>query len=305
MAYDQIATAVKMQFQDSYLLFAQQMMSKAADKVRVENIKGLIDYIDFIGLADEPTERTTFVAPTVLTEIPHGRRALSCVPYDKAVPLSDVALARIIADPTGDYMKVMLAAVERKKDKTLFAAAIGSSLSVSTDLMTQSPLALPATQVIVESGTEGMSVVKVGMASTQFNLNEVSQDGFGQRWLFLSPLAIEDLLFEPEVQMSTVHQMALEAIQKGEVRVLFGFNTIMSNYLPKTGNIRSAIAWVREGMCLGYNENYYAVLEKRPDLNGIWQARNHIDFGATRLQETHVFQIQHYEDPTRGATTPQ
>jgi hypothetical protein len=300
---DQISTATKLQFADSYKLFAQQMLSKAEAMVRVEQVQGAVDYIDYIGLADEPEQRQTYVAATNLTEIPHGRRQIVCAPYDKAVPLSDVALKRIIADPTGDYMRVMLAAVNRMKDKKLFAAAIGNSVSVSTDLMTTTNLPLDATQKIVESGTAGMSIIKVGTASTQFNLNEIPKEF--ERWLFLSPLAIEDLLFEPEVQMSQVHQMALEAIQRGEVKMLFGFNTVMSNYLPKTGNIRSAIAWVREGMALGYNETYYATLEKRPDLWGIYQARNHIDFGATRLQETHVFEIQHYEDPNRGATTPQ
>jgi hypothetical protein len=300
---DQISTATKLQFADSYKLFAQQMLSKAEAMVRVEMVQGAVDYIDYIGLADEPEQRTTFVAATNLTEIPHGRRQIVCAPYDKAVPLSDVALKRIIADPTGDCMRVMLAAVNRMKDRKLFAAAIGYSVSVSTDLMTTTNRALDATQKIVESGTEGMSIIKVGTASTQFNLNEIPSEF--EKWLFLSPLAIEDLLFEPEIQMSTVHQLALEAIQKGEVKLLFGFNTVMSNYLPKTGNIRSAVAWVREGMALGYNEAYYATLEKRPDLWGIYQARNHIDFGAVRLQETHVFEIQHYEDPARGATTPQ
>lgn len=303
MSYDQITTATKRQFSDAYRLFAQQMLSKAEAMVEIEQSTGAVGYIDYIGVADEPEQRKALIAQTNLTEIPHGRRQYVCAPYDKAVPLSDVAIRRIIADPSGKYMQAMLAATNRMKDKRLFAAALGNSVSVSTDLMTTSNLSLDSTQKIVEGGTEGMSVLKVGKSATQFNLNEIPAEF--QRWLFLSPLAIEDLLFEPEVQMSTVHQMALEAIQKGEVKMLFGFNTVMSNYLPKTGNIRSAIAWVREGMALAYQESYYAVLEKRPDLNGIVQCRSHIDFGATRLQETHVFEIQHYEDPARGATTPQ
>ena len=300
MAYDQIATAVKRQFSDTYKMYAQQMVSKAESMVRVEPMTSAIDYIDFVGLADEPEQQYTLVTPTNLTEIPHGRRQLSCVPYNKAVALPDTALSRIIADPTGDYMRAMVAATNRMKDKRIFAAAIGNSVAVSTDLMTTTNIGLTATQTYTESGTLGMTVTKVLQGSTQFNLNEIPAEY--SKWLYLSPLAIEDLLSEPEIQMSTVHQLALEAIRNGEVKMLFGFNTVMSNYLPKTGNIRSSIAWVREGMALGYNQTYYAVLEKRPDLNGIWQVRNRIDLGATRLLETHVYQIQHYEDPTRGGT---
>jgi hypothetical protein len=298
---DQITTAFKRQFADTYRIVAQQMISEFRARVRVEPISGNIAYVDYIGIAPQRMVQQTLVAPTNLQEIPHSKRVIMAFPYPLAVPVPKPAMSRFIADPTGTYLQVILAEANRLIDWTLMQAAISSAATVSTDQLTPGSVSLPAGQTYTESGTVGATTWKVARAMTSFNLNNLGGKQW-HKWLALSPLGIEDLLMEPEIQLSTVHQVALEAIKQGEVKNLFGFETVMSNELPFNSgtNMRTCVAWIKEGLCLGLNEDYEVDIGPRRDLNNLTQIWTNIDIGATRMQETHVYAFQCYEDPGRN-----
>jgi hypothetical protein len=68
----------------------------------------------------------------------------------------------------------------------------------------------------------------------------------------------------------------------------------MSNRLSTTSNITSNIAWTQDGIGLGFVQDLQTDLSIRYDKNLSRQAWMSMDFGATRLQEKLVVEIQAY-----------
>jgi hypothetical protein len=166
---------------------------------------------------------------------------------------------------------------------------------VSTAELTETVIPLPNTQKITESGTLGMTAGKIIAALTRFNLNH---RGKSEKHLRLSAQAIEELLLDLDVTYP--QQQALEMVRTGELQSLWGFKVGMSTELPRTtaegiAGIRSNVAWCKEGLGLGFNQDFNATIEPRYDKVNLRQIAASIDFGVTRLQETDVFEIQAYE----------
>jgi hypothetical protein len=287
---DQITTAFVRQFSDNFKLTAQQLETALRAIVTVEtNIKDK-KYIDYVGVTGEPEAQTALVQDANLQEVPHSRRLVVTLPYVKTVPIPLMAELRTLADPTNSYQVSIKAAFERFMEKKLFLAAIGNSISVSTAELTEQVIALPSTQKVEETGTLGMTAGKIIASLTRFNLNNRDKS---EKFLRLSPLAIEDLMLDLDVTYP--QQQALDMIRTGKLASLWGYNVEMSTQLPKTGNIRSAVAWCKEGLALGFNQDFSAEIQPRYDKVNLRQIAATIDFGCTRLQETDVFEIQHYE----------
>lgn len=295
---DQVTTSFVRQFTDGMRLVAQQMISELRSKVTIEPVQGNVAYVDYIGVAPTPTAQASLIQATNLQEIPHSRRAIMGMPYPLAVPISKQALSRLKQDPTGTYVQTMRASFERLCDRMLMAAAIGTAISVSTEELTPANIILPvATQKVVESGTLGMTKSKIIAALTRFNLNHKDKS---EKFLALSPQAIEDLMLDLDV--NEVQAEALDLIRTGNLvsKPLWGFNVSMSTELPRSvaegsPGIRSNVAWVKEGLCLGINEDITVDIGPRRDLNNLMQILMTVDQGATRMQETDVFEIQAYE----------
>lgn len=287
---DEITTAFERQFSDNFKLVAQQLETDISSKVTVETDIKDKKYIDYVGTIDPPDAQTSLIQETNLDEVQHSRRLVITLPYPKAIPVPRAAVIRSIADPTNAYTQALKAMWARFLESKLFTAAIGTSIAVSTEELTQSSIPLPATQKYEEAGTVGMIASKIVRALTRFSLNRRDKS---EKFLALSPLAIEDLFLDPDVTYP--QQQALDMIRSGKMQALWGFNVMMSTELPKTGNIRSNIAWCKEGLGLGLNGELETRITERSDKNYIKQIWNIWDLGATRLQETDVYELQAYE----------
>lgn len=290
---DQITTAFKRQFSDHFRDVAQQKQSKLRSLVEVEPISGDQAYVDYVGKGAEPPPQVSLIQATPLNELAHYRRLILATSYPEAIPLSKQALSRLIADPTYKYAEALNATFNRLIDKKLLLAAIGDASAVSTDALTVTATPLPATQKYTESGTVGMTAEKIITALEAFHSADV--DDSAQKNLALAPRAVSDLLLDPDLTIADM--MALEQVRQGKISQVFGFTTIMSNQLYKSGNIRSNVAWVKEGLCLGINEDVEIRIDERKDLNYLKQVWGCITFGCTRMQEELVFEIQAYEAP--------
>lgn len=292
---DQITTAFVRQFSDNFKLTAQQLETDLRAIVTVEtNIKDK-KYIDYIGETGEPTAQTSLIQDRNLAEIPHSRRLVITLPYEKTVPIPKAASLRMLADPTNPYQVSVKAAFERFLEKKLLLAAIGNSISVSTAELTETVIALPATQKIEEGGTVGMTAGKIVACRTRFNKNNRGKE---ELFLRLSPQGIEDLFLDLDVTYP--QQQALELCRTGKMVDLWGFKVEMSTQLYRSAaegspGIRSAVAWCKQGLAIGFNQDFEAAIEPRYDKVNLRQLAATIDFGCTRLQETDVFEIQHYE----------
>jgi hypothetical protein len=138
-----------------------------------------------------------------------------------------------------------------------------------------------------------MTLQKVREALKILNTNDVAL--ITPKFMALSPQAIYDLQGEPE--LTDAESMALKVIQEGKIDRAFGFNLVMSNRLSIASNIRSNFAWTQDGIGLGLIQDLETSLTIRNDKNMARQPYMSMDFGATRLQEKLVVEVQGYEAP--------
>lgn len=299
---DQITTAFIQQFKDGFTLVVQQLESLFRSRVRLEPIKGSLAYVDYIGVPNDPQAQTALIQKTNLQEIPHARRIIMGAPYPLAVPVSEEALSRLMEDPTASYVQALRGSFNRLLDRVTMAAAIGPALTASTDLLTQNTVNLPAAQIYTEDGTVGATYAKLVAALTQFNLNDVPEEA--KRHCAISPQGIANLLLDPDITYT--EELDLKAVQEGKIKQVAGFEMRMSNQLPKDYSagksgpgIRHCPCWVDMGMnngiCLGMNRDLSVSIAQRHDLNDLWQILVKIDFGATRMEEKLVYDMQIYE----------
>jgi hypothetical protein len=212
--------------------------------------------------------------------------------YSTLVDRNDIL--RMGTDPTNDYLKAFRAGYNRFMDEQILSQAIGNRYAVSGDDETETSTALPATQIVAETGTAIMSLAKIRAALKIFNQNDVPPEE--EKMLALTPQAIDDLLNEPEVIDSQVTMIALSSIQDGKIMKLFGFNIFMTNRLPAAvANIKGHVAWVKNGVCLGIMKDIESRVTEESQFNFSVQLWMSMDFGVTRMQEKQVVKIQSYE----------
>jgi hypothetical protein len=293
---DQITTAFARLFSENIRLAAQQLISVVKSYAQVETAIKDKKYLDYVGVMGDPQPRQALVENTNLEEVPHTRRVLLTMPYDKSVAVPRGATNRMLSDPTNVYNQVMGAAYQRFLEKKAFQAAVGSSITAATQDLTEAVIAWTdqTAQRQLETGTVGMTAAKIILARERFELNS---RGDSRKHLWLSPQAISDLLQDPDVTYP--QQQALDMILSGKLPVeLWGFTVHKSIQLPKSATgagIRSNVAWCEEGMCCAIDEEVFSRIAEDPGKKFEKIIYMEWDFGWHRLQETDVFEIQAYE----------
>jgi len=284
------SVAFQKQYEAAFRLLVQQEASKFQDKVWVYPMSANKAYVNYVGTLSV-VKRTGRNAPTVFQDAAHTKRRIISETWDvPAILIDEPDQIRMVADPASIYARAQRAAVRRKMDSLIMTAAIGTAYSADED-ETESPITLPASQKITESGTVGLTLQKITQALEKFHNNDVDPDV--EKWLAISPKGLTDLLNEPELTIA--EQNALQMVNEGKIQRVRGFNLVLSNQLSITSNIRSNVAWVREGICLGIIYDIRARAEENMNYNYATQVWASFDAQATRMQETLVVEIQSYE----------
>lgn len=290
-----ITTAFVKKFEANIQLTVQQLESYFQDKVTIKQISpGAKLYMDYVG-EFTPQLITGRNSDTPCLVPDHSRRRINARTFVSSTLIDPPDAERALSDPASQYMTGFRAGFKRKIDIDIAAAAIGDSYSVVGEDLTETAVPLPATQIIAETGTVGMTLQKIRAALLIFNKNDVPVDE--PKWLALSAQAIYDL--QGEVELTDAEMGALKIITSGQIADVFGFKTVMSNRLAVTaGLIRSNFAWVRSGIGLGMIYDIKTKLTTRDDKNHAVQPWMSMDFGATRLQEKLVVEVRAYETAT-------
>jgi len=284
------SVAFQKQYEENFRLLVQQEASKFKDKVWVYNMTANKAYVNYVGPLSV-VKRTGRNAPTVFQDAAHTKRRIISETWDvPAILIDEPDQIRMISDPASIYARAQRAAVKRHLDRLCMMAAVGTAYSADED-ESESPVTLPASQKITESGTVGLTLQKITQALEIFHNNDVDPDI--EKWLAISPKGLTSLLNEPELTIA--EQNALQMVNEGKVQRIRGFNIILSNQLNLTSYIRSNVAWVREGICLGMIYDVKARVEENMNYNYATQVWASFDAQATRMEEKLVVEIQSYE----------
>ena len=283
----QITTAFVEQYSSNIQMLSQQKGSLLRDKVRVESVTGKNAFFDQVGSVTASV-RSTRHADTPQSDTPHSRRRVSLVDYEFADLIDDLDKVRMLVDPTSTYALAAAYAMGRAMDDAIITAATGSA---DTGVAGGTAVTLPSSQIIAEAGTTGMTIAKLREAKEIIDLADV--DPSLPRHIIVSPKQITDLLGTTEVTSSDFN--TVKALAQGDINTFLGFNFIVSNRLAAASSIRDCIAFVSDGIGLAIGKDSTARIDERADKGYATQVYYSAAFGATRMEEDKVVNIQAYE----------
>ena len=189
----------------------------------------------------------------------------------------------MLIDPTSTYARAAAAAIGRSMDDAIITAATGTSLTgkaggTSTSMDSDNQIA---------NGSADMTIAKLIQAKKI--LDDGSVDPSIPRHIAVGPDQIEALLNTTSVTSSDFN--TVKALVQGEIDTFLGFQFHMSTRLAKSGNIRTCFAWAQDGLKLAVGKDVMARIDERADKSYSTQVYYCATFGATRMEEAKVVQI--------------
>jgi hypothetical protein len=285
----QITTAFTKQYEANCELIAQQVDSRARDKVMIKDMTGASKaFVEYVGTVD-PVQRTTRHGDTEYTETPHSRRMITTVPYDLADLIDEPDKAQVLIDPQNAYLQAFRGGFNRKVDSILYAAMRGTSYY---GVEGASSIALPTAQKIVASSA-GLTFEKLVEAAEILNLGDIPSEEEGganySRWMAIGPHQVSNLLKETEVGSADYN--LVKPLTEGKVTRFMGFNFVVSNLLTLSSTTRYCLAWVKAGVYLGMNYDINSTVDRMPNKKNSTQIFMSMMLGASRVQEACVVEI--------------
>ena len=283
----QITTAFVEQYSNNVQILSQQKGSLLRDKVDSETVQGKNAFFEQIGSVTAQV-RTSRHADTPQLDTPHSRRRVSLSDYEYADLIDEQDKVRTLIDPTSSYAQAAAFAMGRAMDDVIISAATGTAF---TGVSGGTSTALPGSQAITESGTDGLTVAKLREAKRIMDLNSV--DASIPRYIVVSPRQIDDLLGTTSVTSADFN--TVRALVTGEVNTFMGFQFIVSNRLSVSNSKRLCFAYAEDGIKLAFGKDVMSRIDERADVGYATQIYYCMSIGATRMEEEKVVSIQAHE----------
>jgi hypothetical protein len=278
----QVTTAFVQQFSSNVQLLSQQRGSLLRGAVSEESVTGEKAFFDQVG-AVAAVKRTSRHGDTPLLETPHSRRMVTMDTYEWADLIDDADKVRMLIDPTSTYAQAAAAAMGRAMDDAIISAATGTSKTGKSGATSTTMLAAHQ----IANGSADLTLAK--LIQTKKILDLASVDPSITRHIAVGPDQIEALLNNTTVTSSDYN--TIKALVQGEINQFLGFTFHVTTRLAKSGNIRSCFAWAEDGIKLAVGKDVMAKIDERADKSYSTQVYYCATFGATRMEEEKVVQI--------------
>ena len=282
--------AFKQQFHDTFIHALQQKDSRFQSTV---TDRGMISGSSFttnnIGTV-EAREVTGRYQDKEVQDIAHETRIAYMADYDIGPIVVDAFdLAKLVADPTYKYVEALVAAANRRKDKTIYRALLDGSLTRSTEGGSITSTTLPSGQQIAAGGT-AFTKAKIIQARSIFLANEVDEN----EEVYMAYNAVMARQIMADTTLTSADFMAVQMLQDGKVaKNWMGFTWIPYQVLDTSAaNTNRTAAWTKGAV------QYGTGLDVRTDVGQNKAKRGHpteayawLSLGATRQDEKKVVQI--------------
>lgn len=287
-----ITTAFKQQFHDGYLDALQQRDSRFQSAV-VD--RGMISGSSFttnnIGLV-EAREVTGRYQDKTAQEVAHETRIAYMADYDIGPIVVDAFdLAKLVADPTYKYRDLLIAAANRRKDKTIYRALLDGSLTRSAEGGSVTSTTIPSGQQIAAGGT-GFTKAKILQSKALFRANEADEFNDEELYIAYDGVMLRQIL--ADTTLTSADFMAVQMLQTGKLADKWlGFNWIPYNALDvPAGNTSRTVAWAKSCLQFGTGINVKTdVGENKAKRGHPTEVYGWLSLGATRQDEKKVVQI--------------
>ncbi len=286
---------------DTVIQLAQQKKSMIRGAIRTrEGVTGKTDPWQRIGAVDmmipARDSDTEYVNP------PQSKRRAVLVDRAAAALIDELDTVRMLTNPQSEVSQILTFARERELDKlTLSKSAtdIGGILGLATTvdeagettgtqamLTAGGPLGIGQTIV---NGAAGMTLSKILDSKQLFDEQQVDVE---DRYFFYSPRAMRKMLTDPNITSSDYN--TVKALAQGGFPMdaqWMGYYWRQSVLMPKTGNIRSCIAFQKMGVGLSVGLIKEIEVDKATHKWNNTQVVIKLSAGAVRADDLAVVQI--------------
>lgn len=299
---DEITTAMVDTYNTGIEMLAQQMSSKLKSRVRQESKGGERNAFDQVG-AVAVSERTVRAGDTPYINSPHRRRWVETIDYDVGDLLDLPDMIRILNDPGGAYGRAFIAAFNRQRDAAILAAALATAYTGKTGTGTQ---AFDTTNNQIAAGGTGFTLSKVKQTMRILKAGsavEADMDSEAGMNLNIAWTSYQEDEFLDTTEVKSIDYNTQRVLVDGGADRFYGFdfvrledwvddvNSATHRIVPYSGSTRSCIAWVKDGLLLNEPQTPTVRVDQLPTKSYAWQYYAWGQFGATRMQETKVVQI--------------
>lgn len=287
-------------FADNWEHLVQQKESRLENKVRRATVKGKERTFSQLGKS-KMRLITTRNGKTVASDTAMAKRWLRPKGYDEVTYIDQfdaIALGELPA-PESEHVTSHAAAAKRTLDEVIIAGLEGTAY-IGEDGTTAVDLGSGQKVVVnyIPGGTgsnSGLTLAKLTRAKYILDKNEVETEG---RYFVLSAQQLSDLLVNV-VEVKSSDYVNVKALVDGVVNRFLGFEFVMTELLTLTTatDVRTCIAYQRDGIALGIGQEKTVKIDIRADLNHTIQIRTVLMIGATRLEEERVVLVYCDESP--------
>lgn len=285
-----ITAAFVTQFHDSFVAAAEQKESRLEAKV---TNRGMITGSSFTANdmgTIEASQVTNRYGDTEWSIPDAGTRSALMSDYDVAIPIERTDLAKLLANPQGDYLQRALSAMQRKKDKVIYDAIRGAALRKTDESGAFAGVSLSGSQVIAAGGT-GMTKAKIITAKKQFRTNEADEHNGEELYLAYDAGMMEDIL--TDTTLTSADYMAAKMLQEGDISGKWlGFNWVPYEALTGTST-KTTVAWCKSGVHVGTGENVVTDIGPRRDKRNLIQIYCAMSIGSVRVNELKAMTIDY------------
>jgi len=290
MSYN-ISTALVKQFSDNFELTPQQLSTLLRRTVLEEKITGKEALFDQVGVshAVEMNERH---GDTPMVNLPHSRRLLRLRDFSWAEMISNEDKAKMLGDPTSEYLQSGIAAMNRVIDTLIVDAALGNAFTG----VNGTDVTAPQSALAVGSGDDArFTLNKILAAKKQLDKGNAPKN---DRYFVITSTQMEDLLKIKE--LTSADYNTVRGLVDGSIETFAGFKFISLDdsrdgtdtnlILPKSGNNRRCFAFQKNGLKLGLGQDIKTSISVRHDKNDENQVLIKMSANATRMHEKLVFE---------------
>lgn len=233
---------------DNVTQLAQQKRKKTEGSTRVKDgVVGKTWPFNRIGSVEmSPVARdtdTTYVNP------PQSKRRAQLNDFGLAALIDDFDVIKTLTSPQSEIAQILAYGRSRKIDDFALASALASAITVDEAGETTGTQAMLAANIIANGGA-GLTLAKITQTAEIMNGTDVDAD---DRYFFYSAHAMTNLLLN--TQATSSDYSTLQALMHGSFPFdaqWMGFFWRMTTRLPKTGNIRSCIAWQKNAIGVAF-----------------------------------------------------
>lgn len=281
-----ITQAFVQQFDTTIQMQAQQKTSRFEPRVHDRgNIAGESFTANRLDAIEDTPENTTRHGDTVWSEANHTTRVALMQDFYQALPVDRADEPKVLANPTGSYMDSLISAWNRRKDRIIYAAALGNSQTKEGAM-----IALPNSQIIVAGGT-GMTKAKIITAKKIFRANECDEESDVPEELFFAYTSemLEDIL--SDTTLTSADFMSVQMLQEGRLAGKWcGFNWVPYERVNNVGGTYQTCAWAKSSIHKGPGF-FEGKSQRRGDKKDTMQVSAAGSFGAVRVWEYGVVRV--------------